>query len=39
VHLREDFPEVDDAGWRRHITLRLPPQEREEGVVGKVERA
>jgi L-aspartate oxidase len=39
VHLREDFPEVDDAGWRRHITLRLPPHEREEGVVGKVERA
>ena len=32
VHLRDDFPEVDDAGWRRHITLRLPAHEREEGV-------
>ena len=24
VHLREDFPDVDDERWRRHITLRLP---------------
>ena len=38
VHLREDFPAVDDLSWQRHITLRLPPHEREEGVVGKVER-
>jgi L-aspartate oxidase len=37
-HLRDDFPEVDDEHWRRHITLRLPPHEREEGVIGKVER-
>jgi L-aspartate oxidase len=39
VHLREDFPEVDDSEWRRHITLRLPPHEREEGLVGKVDRS
>ena len=39
VHLREDFPTVDDSTWRRHLTLRLPPHEREEGVLGKVERA
>ena len=38
VHLREDFPAVDDEHWRRHLTLRLPPAEREEGLVGKVER-
>jgi L-aspartate oxidase len=37
VHLRDDFSAVDDRQWRRHITLRLPPHEREEGVVGKVE--
>jgi L-aspartate oxidase len=35
VHLREEFPEVDDARWRKHITLRLPEHERSEGV-GKV---
>jgi L-aspartate oxidase len=35
VHLREDFPELDDARWRKHITLRLPEHERTEGV-GKV---
>jgi succinate dehydrogenase/fumarate reductase flavoprotein subunit len=35
VHLREDFPEVDDEKWREHITLRLPDHERSEGV-GKV---
>ena len=35
VHLREDFPEVDDAALARHITLRLPEHERAEGV-GKV---
>jgi L-aspartate oxidase len=29
VHLRDDFPEVDDVHWRRHTTLRLPRQERE----------
>jgi len=38
VHLRDDFPAVNDEQWRRHITLRLPLQEREEGVIGKVER-
>jgi len=38
VHLREDFPALDDAHWRRHLTLRLPPEEREEGLVGRVER-
>jgi len=31
VHLREDFPEVDDERWRRHIVLRLPPHQREGG--------
>jgi len=35
VHLREDFPELDDERWRTHITLRLPEHERTEGV-GKV---
>ena len=24
VHVREDFPELDDYHWQRHITLRLP---------------
>ena len=24
VHLREDFPELDDEHWRAHLTLRLP---------------
>jgi L-aspartate oxidase len=38
VHLRDDFPAVDDEHWQRHVTLRLPPHEREEGVIGKVER-
>ncbi len=38
VHLRGDFPAVDDEHWRRHVTLRLPPHERGEGVIGKVER-
>ena len=35
VHLREDFPDVDDTTWSKHITLRLPDRERSEGV-GKV---
>jgi len=39
VHLRDDFPAADDARWRRHVTLRLPPQEREEGLLGKVPRS
>ncbi len=30
VHLRDDFPERDDERWRRHITLRLPPSQREQ---------
>jgi L-aspartate oxidase len=30
VHLRDDFPEVDDARWKRHLTLRLPEDERGE---------
>ena len=38
AHLRDDFSAVDDEHWRRHITLRLPPHEREEGVIGKVAR-
>ena len=38
VHLRDDFPAIDDARWRRHVTLRLPEHEREEGLLGKVER-
>ena len=29
AHLREDFPDVDDEHWRRHVTLRLPPSERQ----------
>jgi L-aspartate oxidase len=29
VHLRDDFPKVDDERWHRHITLRLPPAERD----------
>ena len=29
VHLREDFPERDDERWLRHVTLRLPQQERD----------
>ena len=29
VHLRDDFPNVDDEHWRRHITLRLPPHDRD----------
>lgn len=37
VHLRDDFPDVDDERWRRHITLRLPEHERSEGV-GEVRR-
>ena len=24
VHLRDDYPERDDANWLRHVTLRLP---------------
>jgi len=39
VHLRDDYPAIDDAEWRRHITLRLPAHEREEGLLGKVERS
>ena len=31
VHLREDFPEVDDRNWRRHLSLRLPAAERGAG--------
>ena len=37
VHLRDDFPDVDDERWRRHIALRLPEHERSEGV-GEVRR-
>lgn len=33
VHLREDFPTRDDAHWQRHLTLRLPPDERDDGAV------
>ncbi|HET6476397.1 MAG TPA: L-aspartate oxidase [Thermoleophilia bacterium] len=31
VHLRDDLPALDDANWRRHITLRLPAHDREAG--------
>jgi len=24
AHLRRDFPETDDARWRRHIAVRRP---------------
>jgi L-aspartate oxidase len=27
VQLREDFPAVDDVHWKRHLMLRLPPDE------------
>ena len=33
VHLRDDFPELDDERWRKHITLRLPAHDREDGGV------
>jgi L-aspartate oxidase len=39
VHLRDDYPAIDDTKWRRHVTLRLPAHEREEGLLGKVERS
>jgi len=39
VHLRDDCPALDDERWRRHITLRLPEHEREEGLVGKMGRS
>ncbi len=29
VQLRDDYPNADDEHWRRHITLRLPPAERD----------
>jgi L-aspartate oxidase len=32
VHLRDDYPELDDEKWRTRITLRLPDHERSEGV-------
>lgn len=38
VHFREDYPDVDDEHWLKHTTLRLPATEREEGLIGKVER-
>jgi L-aspartate oxidase len=28
AHLRDDYPHIDDRGWRRHITLRLPLAQR-----------
>ncbi len=31
VHVRDDFPALDDAQWRRHLTLRLPARDREAG--------
>ena len=35
VHLRDDFPKLDDEHWRRHITLRLPEtRHRGRGQVG-----
>jgi L-aspartate oxidase len=32
VHLRDDYPQLDDGRWRTHITLRLPEHERTEGL-------
>ncbi len=32
VHLRDDFPDLDDERWRKHITLRLPERDRAGGV-------
>ncbi len=32
VHLRDDFPALDDERWRKHITLRLPEQDRAGGI-------
>ena len=34
VHLRDDFPELDDERWRKHITLRLPEHERRRASAG-----
>jgi L-aspartate oxidase len=31
VHLRYDFPTVDDVQWKRHLTLRLPAADRDGG--------
>ena len=39
VHLRDDFPELDDERWRRHITLRLPAHERRGRAGGRVSAA
>jgi L-aspartate oxidase len=35
VHLRDDFPALDDVRWRRHVTLRLPARDREDGGVSR----
>ncbi len=35
VHLRDDFPALDDERWRRHVTLRLPARDREDGGVSR----
>ena len=35
VHLRDDFPALDDERWRRHVTLRLPAHDREDGGVSR----
>ena len=32
VHLRDDFPGLDDQRWRKHITLRLPERDRAGGI-------
>ncbi len=38
VHLREDYPDVDDVRWRKHITLRLPAGQRGERPGGTQRR-
>ena len=38
VHLREDYPAVDDVRWRRHITLRLPASQRFDATAGSKRR-
>ena len=30
AHLREDFPETDDAEWKHHINFRLQNEEDED---------
>jgi L-aspartate oxidase len=38
VHLRDDFPALDDERWRRHVTLRLPARDRDGGASRRGDR-